>query len=245
MDPEKKYPIAEIFTSVQGEGRWTGYPTTFVRLAGCNVGRYESPEKLPKDLATLRVLHPRHPICTTQSGHQFLCDTDYFVREELTAREILSQVKAPHVCLTGGEPLLHDLEPLLQVLLTPSIERIQIETSGTKPIPVGLPRSVVLWITCSPKQGCKASVVEQVDEIKVLVPDAPSAKETLRWLTSVFGLTSLPKLSRPEVYLQPINGLHDVWRPSLQACGELLQDPLARALGARVSLQIHKLLNVR
>ena len=31
------YPIAEIFYSIQGEGRWTGRPMVFLRLAGCSV----------------------------------------------------------------------------------------------------------------------------------------------------------------------------------------------------------------
>ena len=33
-----KVNISEIFSSVQGEGRWTGHPAIFIRLAGCSVG---------------------------------------------------------------------------------------------------------------------------------------------------------------------------------------------------------------
>ena len=29
--------VSEIFTSIQGESHWSGYPCTFVRLAGCNL----------------------------------------------------------------------------------------------------------------------------------------------------------------------------------------------------------------
>ena len=33
---EKTLPIVEIFKSIQGEGRYQGYPVTFVRTSGCN-----------------------------------------------------------------------------------------------------------------------------------------------------------------------------------------------------------------
>ena len=32
-----KYPVVEIFESIQGEGSWMGRPVTFIRLGGCNL----------------------------------------------------------------------------------------------------------------------------------------------------------------------------------------------------------------
>lgn len=38
MNVAVKYPVMETFTSVQGEGAFSGVPSFFIRLAGCNVG---------------------------------------------------------------------------------------------------------------------------------------------------------------------------------------------------------------
>lgn len=34
---ENKFPVAEIFDSIDGEGKRTGYMAVFVRFAGCNI----------------------------------------------------------------------------------------------------------------------------------------------------------------------------------------------------------------
>ena len=36
MSKEKKYRYSEIFSSIQGEGRYSGVPTIWLRLWGCN-----------------------------------------------------------------------------------------------------------------------------------------------------------------------------------------------------------------
>ena len=34
---KNKFPVAEIFDSIEGEGKRTGYMAVFVRFAGCNI----------------------------------------------------------------------------------------------------------------------------------------------------------------------------------------------------------------
>ena len=98
--------IAEIFTSLQGEGKNQGKPCLFIRLAGCNL--------------TCRW-------CDTvyaQSGGT-----------EVSSDEVLEQCwrQNPHlVCITGGEPLLQ--KDALLHLLTSLHKRgtdVDIETNGT------------------------------------------------------------------------------------------------------------------
>lgn len=99
--------IAEIFTSIQGEGISSGYPTVFIRLAGCNL---------------------RCRYCDTQNAQNE-------GENEMAVATIVEEVfrsGVTHVCITGGEPLLqqHDLLALLQMLHDAGRE-ITIETNGT------------------------------------------------------------------------------------------------------------------
>src|SRR5271155_1867576 len=109
---EKLYPIAEIFTSPQGEGQYCGTMMTFIRLAGCSVGK-----PFPKD----RYYREQDPLpiytemCTLYDGRTFECDTDYRVKERLEVSQILDRIPAEvdHVCISGGEPFIHNLNPLV------------------------------------------------------------------------------------------------------------------------------------
>src|SRR5271170_6427812 len=90
---DKKYPVSEIFTSIQGEGVYTGTVMTFIRLAGCSVGKkiaekdraivnqkaehFSQPPGVELKPNHLSVLKPYTEICTLYDGREFLCDTDF------------------------------------------------------------------------------------------------------------------------------------------------------------------------
>lgn len=119
-----RYPVAEIFHSIQGEGHFVGYPMTFIRLAGCSV----------------RDCHIRAE-----------CDTDYKMRDRMSLADIITRVKELNqgsgiVSITGGEPTDHDIVPLVDAL-TEWRFRIHMETSGKRPV-TGIP---IEWLTVSPK----------------------------------------------------------------------------------------------
>ncbi len=98
--------IAEIFTSIQGEGIWVGTPSTFVRVSGCN----------------LRCAWCDTPYASWNPEGPTL---------DLTA--IIEQVPAnvSHVVITGGEPMLFDPVNQLAVTLADRGHVITIETAGT------------------------------------------------------------------------------------------------------------------
>jgi len=115
--------IIKIFPSIAGEGLRSGEPTIFVRLAGCNL---------------------KCAFCDTkyswQGGHEY---TEEKVIE--TLRRIQKRFSTDWVCLTGGEPLLQDVEPLVRKLRKEGF-KIHIETNGTVYRSFG-----VDWLTLSPK----------------------------------------------------------------------------------------------
>jgi len=228
MDESIKYGLSEVFTSIQGEGYHAGTMTTFIRFAGCSVGRPAAPEEMTKSASGYA------EVCRTILGHHFLCDTDFRVKLRLTIPEILNELQWPisHVCLTGGEPMNQPLVPLIRELSERRFH-ISIETSGTVSPTVSLWDSIrrhQVWITCSPKQGAKSIYGELANEIKLLIDEEFRIEEIPGWI-----------LAHPRVYLQPINGEHDVNMDNAQRCLKLLY----KHPHWRLSLQIHKILGER
>jgi 7-carboxy-7-deazaguanine synthase len=101
---ELKLRISEIFYSIQGETKSSGYPTVFIRLTGC----------------PLRCLY-----CDTSYA---------FTGGKMeTIESILKQVKkynAHHITVTGGEPLAQRNCLALLELLCDNYKDVSLETSG-------------------------------------------------------------------------------------------------------------------
>lgn len=117
--------IIEIFSSVQGEGKYVGCRQVFVRFEGCNLAcRYCDTENAPG----------AHPHCRIerQAGSQSFYERENPLTPMQAAEEInrlLAETPHQAVSFTGGEPLLqaefiHALRPLLAVPFL-------LETNGT------------------------------------------------------------------------------------------------------------------
>lgn len=233
-----RYPIAEIFHSIQGEGAYTGTPMMFVRLAGCNVGRYceypmstDQPFPFLHDSELSLLREKKHSICTSFAGERFLCDTDYHVAEHLAPMEILEQLgRYRHICITGGEPFLHDLEPLYSAAHSRAAD-VSIETSGTRPI-----TSRFCWVTCSPKEGFLPANIRFIDEWKFLVGPNFQPSDILSFFANL-GEAARTK----NVYLQPINGVDEQDEQNLQRALETLREYPEWKLSA----QLHKYIKQR
>lgn len=101
-----KYPIVEIFYSIQGEGFHMGKPHVFVRFGNCNL---------------------RCEWCDTN----FLEYTELYLDEII--KKILS-FGCNRVVFTGGEPCLQDLSTIGNELKKYDIN-LSVETNGTIPVP--------------------------------------------------------------------------------------------------------------
>ena len=107
--------VAELYRSIQGEGRHVGLPMTFVRFAGCNLD-----------------------CCYCDSRHARDAGAP------MTPAEILKAcLAAPwrRVQLTGGEPALQPELPALCGMLLDAGFEVILETNGTvdlAPIPRGV-----------------------------------------------------------------------------------------------------------
>jgi 7-carboxy-7-deazaguanine synthase len=107
-----KYNVSEIFYSVAGEGPDAGRPAIFVRFSGCNL--------------------------RCKFGDS-ICDTPYTSYQPevnmMKAKKILEKIKeydCKYVILTGGEPTIQNIRPLVLALKKQDYE-VAIETNGSHP----------------------------------------------------------------------------------------------------------------
>lgn len=102
------YFVKDIFATIQGEGPDAGTPAIFVRMANC----------------CLRCYFCDTDFSSEGLGESSVNDVVYRVLE-LTCNNGIN-----YVVITGGEPFLYDLTPLIESLLCYKIS-VGIETSGS------------------------------------------------------------------------------------------------------------------
>jgi 7-carboxy-7-deazaguanine synthase len=108
---KRKMRINEIFYSLQGEGFLAGFPSVFVRLAGCPL---------------------RCKWCDTKYAWDETAGAHYSVEKII---QTVQQSQSKFVVITGGEPMVNpDLPQLLQKL-NACDKHITIETAGIAFIP--------------------------------------------------------------------------------------------------------------
>ncbi len=208
MDPELQkavdaglaLPLMEAFYTIQGEGYYKGSAAYFIRIGGCDVGCHWCDVKESWDAS----LHPPTYIA-----------------------DIVDQAKqyANTVVVTGGEPLMWNMQPLTDALHAKGI-KTHIETSGAYPL-----SGTWDWICLSPKKRMlpKPEIYAQADELKVIVYN----KDDLQFAVQ----QSLGVTDRCKLYLQPEWSRSETAIPLIVT--HVLENPQWMA-----SLQTHKYLKI-
>ena len=131
----------EMFYTLQGEGYHQGKAAYFIRLAGCDVGCVWCDVKESWDAS-------KHPV---------------FSVEEIVSNALAHPARL--AIITGGEPLLYNLDALTTALKKVGFE-LNIETSGSSPMSGNWD-----WVCLSPKKF-KAPLTESIQaasELKVVI----------------------------------------------------------------------------
>lgn len=191
----------EHFYTLQGEGFHQGKAAYFIRLGGCDVGCVWCDVKDSWDAEK----HPKFEVGSLMS--------------------VVGKTPAKIVVITGGEPLMYNLDELTKELKSAGL-KTHIETSGAYPLSGSWD-----WICLSPKKF-KAPVPEIIPvahELKVVVFN----KSDLEWAEKYAALVS------PEckLYLQP------EWDKAAEMT-PLIIDFIKLNPQWELSLQIHKYINV-
>jgi organic radical activating enzyme len=195
------YPIVETFHSLQGEGAWSGVNAFFIRLAGCDV---------------------HCPWCDQKETWKV---KGYPKKSALELANESQEINPQIVIITGGEPLLHNLNDLTQALHEKGL-KVHLETSGAHPL-----TGTFDWITLSPKpyKIPHPEIYSQASELKIIIAN----KDDLLWAENE-AKKVLPNTLK---YLQP------EWNsPESQ---QLIFEYILQHPQWRMSLQTHKWLNIR
>jgi len=172
--------IHSIFSSLQGEGRFQGIPTLFIRLHGCNLR------------------------CSYCDALPAVEGEDY---REMTVKEVLRKINEcglNDICITGGEPFMQQRE-LYDLLKVATEKRVSVETNGS----FDLKEAVAMfpdvhfsvdWKT--PGSGAESFNTGNIDAVrsgKGWIKFVVSSRDDLDFIDE-----KLSSLENIEVYLSPV-----------------------------------------
>lgn len=202
-------PVMESFYTLQGEGFHQGRAAYFIRLGGCDVGCTWCDVKDSWDAA-------KHPLFTIEEIVEK-------AKKEVNCQP--STVNRQLAVITGGEPLMHNLNELTEALHQAGFET-NIETSGSSPLSGNWD-----WICLSPKKFKHPlpEILPLANELKVVIFN----KHDFIWAEEYASKVS-PDC---KLYLQP------EWE-KVATVTPLIIDYIKASPQWELSLQIHKYINV-
>lgn len=194
-------PLVEEFFTIQGEGYHSGEAAWFIRIGGCDVGCNWCDSRFSWDPA----MHPPTPV-------------DDIVEHALESG-------ARSVVVTGGEPLMWNLDPLCEGLKQGGLKTF-IETSGAYRL-----SGAWDWICLSPKVNMPPGkeICLKANELKVII----ETRDDFKWAAKYRRLVT----PQCRLYLQPEWSSFSSVIPEI--VGYVKQNP-----EWKISLQIHKYMHI-
>ena len=200
VDKGEMLPLMEEFYTIQGEGFHKGTAAYFIRVGGCDVGCHWCDVKESWNPN----VHPPTDVNLIADNAEKYSDT---------------------IVVTGGEPLMWNMEPLTTKLKTKGL-KTHIETSGAYKLTGDWD-----WICLSPKKLKLPTdeVYDNAHELKVIVYNQNDFK---------FAEEQAAKVNKDCIlYLQPEWSKRDKMIPEIV-------DYVMKNPKWKISLQTHKYLNI-
>lgn len=193
--------VMEHFYTLQGEGFHQGKAAYFIRLGGCDVGCTWCDVKDSWDAE-------KHPVLDVK-----------ILKEEV------KKTSAEIVVITGGEPLMHNLDLLTNELQQTGL-KTHLETSGAHPL-----TGKWDWICLSPKKfkAPLPEILPKANELKIIIFN----RSDFDWAEKYAAEVS----HNCKLYLQP------EWDKARQMT-PLIIDYIKANPRWELSLQIHKYIDV-
>ena len=204
----------ESFYTLQGEGFHQGKAAYFIRLGGCDVGCVWCDVKDSWDAT-------KHPLSTIED---LIFNIEQNIKKE-TGPSPFTIHHSPIIVITGGEPLMHDLNGLTEALQAKGFET-NIETSGSSSF-----SGKWDWVCLSPKKfkAPLPEILPLANELKVVIFN----KSDFEWAEKYAALVS----PTCKLYLQPEWDKASIVTP-------LIIDYVKAHPKWELSLQIHKYIHV-
>lgn len=221
-----KLLVNEIFYTIQGEGPDAGRTAVFVRLSKCNLRCY-------------------------------FCDTEFEKGEECSTLEIAEDVmqmagrkSCTLVVITGGEPLLQNIVPLVRVLNNLGMS-VSVETAGTTMLPE-------LHTVFDPMRSIHGNLIVCSPKTPKIHPDMERLVGAWKYVVrkgeaDEWGLPSMStqQINRPAKTFRPVHPTVEIYVQAMdEHDGFSNNDNLEHARdlvlehGYRLGVQMHKLVDV-
>jgi len=200
-NPNFKLPIVEEFYSLQGEGFHMGKVAYFVRIGGCDIG-------------------------CRWCDSAFTWDPSVFPEIEIdTIIEKALKYSAREVVITGGEPLMWNLNYLCEVFKSKGFKTF-LETSGAYSLSGNWD-----WICLSPKKQAPPlpEIYSLADELKIIVAE----EDDFQWAVKNARLVR----KKCHLFLQPEWSVHKSITP-------VIVEFIKHHPEWRISLQAHKFMKI-